>query len=529
MRPAIVIVTSVPAASPSKRTTPTRRPAGVAQDGAGAPVVAGGVVDARHRHGEACREDGRCGEAQAARSAGGDVHGVPPWSWCRLSVRTDGPRPVLGDVVRAACCDLWRVTRGGASFVRWGVAVLHADRRFDRGATACHDRAVATTGSLLADALGGWMATSAGVPSAATVEVPAVDAVGDVDAFVVALFAEHGRSLVRLARLFVDDRNAAEDLVQEAFIRLARNAGRSATVTGAGVPALDRAQPGPRPEPPRARVDAPPLGAGDRPRHVRRGRARAARGPAPGDRRAPRAAGAPAHLPRVALLRRARSGRDRRDARHLAELGQDAPAARAGRARGTARRGERAASDRARGTRLRDALVEGAAEAEPESPDLFARVESSIADDRLLRRQHVAARGRPGVRRRRGRRRAGGSHRSSRRRGAHGLVDPRGADDGAARRHRVLARSAHQAVRAQLRGRRVPGQPAHRQELRDADRRRLLPDLLRLHPVHGDVRAPRLVVGHGRARTSCSSRRPASPGSCSSSGVLHGVNLWRCP
>ena len=41
--------------------------------------------------------------------------------------------------------------------------------------------------------------------------------------------------------------------------------------------------------------------------------------------------------------------------------------------------------------RLRDALVEGtAAEAETESPDLFARVESSIADDRLLRRQHVA-------------------------------------------------------------------------------------------------------------------------------------------
>lgn len=46
------------------------------------------------------------------------------------------------------------------------------------------------------------------------------------DPLVVELFAAEGSSLVRLARLFVDDRNAAEDLVQEAFIRLARNVGR---------------------------------------------------------------------------------------------------------------------------------------------------------------------------------------------------------------------------------------------------------------------------------------------------------------
>jgi RNA polymerase sigma factor (sigma-70 family) len=45
----------------------------------------------------------------------------------------------------------------------------------------------------------------------------------DEHALLVALFDEHAASLVRLARLFVDDRDAAEDLVQEAFLRLAHN------------------------------------------------------------------------------------------------------------------------------------------------------------------------------------------------------------------------------------------------------------------------------------------------------------------
>jgi len=40
------------------------------------------------------------------------------------------------------------------------------------------------------------------------------------------LFNREARSLVRLARLFVDNRDAAEDIVQEAFIRLSRNAHR---------------------------------------------------------------------------------------------------------------------------------------------------------------------------------------------------------------------------------------------------------------------------------------------------------------
>lgn len=52
---------------------------------------------------------------------------------------------------------------------------------------------------------------------------PAVVAT-DADDFVETMYREHGPGLVRMVRLFVDDRNAAEDLVQEAFIRLARSA-----------------------------------------------------------------------------------------------------------------------------------------------------------------------------------------------------------------------------------------------------------------------------------------------------------------
>lgn len=46
------------------------------------------------------------------------------------------------------------------------------------------------------------------------------------DELVIRMFTQEGPSLVRLARLFTDDREAAEDLVQEAFIRLHRSAAR---------------------------------------------------------------------------------------------------------------------------------------------------------------------------------------------------------------------------------------------------------------------------------------------------------------
>ncbi len=61
-----------------------------------------------------------------------------------------------------------------------------------------------------------------------TADVPGAVAAGSIgaDALVAQLFRKEGAALVRLARLFTDDRNAAEDVVQEAFIRLHRSADR---------------------------------------------------------------------------------------------------------------------------------------------------------------------------------------------------------------------------------------------------------------------------------------------------------------
>jgi RNA polymerase sigma-70 factor (sigma-E family) len=94
---------------------------------------------------------------------------------------------------------------------------------------ACHPRdpvgasvgTMAVTGLFMPWHLSG----SGAVPLDLVAPVPETAATPiDADRLVVTLFEQEGQSLVRLARLFVDDRNAAEDLVQEAFIRLARSA-----------------------------------------------------------------------------------------------------------------------------------------------------------------------------------------------------------------------------------------------------------------------------------------------------------------
>lgn len=105
----------------------------------------------------------------------------------------------------------------------------------DAISAACHPRpvpgpSVVPMATLALPGLGFLLSagTDALDPSASTGArvVATVDVRTDADALVKRLFEEEGQRLVRLVRLFVDDRNAAEDIVQEGFIRLARSASR---------------------------------------------------------------------------------------------------------------------------------------------------------------------------------------------------------------------------------------------------------------------------------------------------------------
>lgn len=70
------------------------------------------------------------------------------------------------------------------------------------------------------------VATEPAAAMSSRVEPAIARSVEEPAALVARMYREQGASLVRLARLFTDDRNAAEDLVQEAFIRLQRSAHR---------------------------------------------------------------------------------------------------------------------------------------------------------------------------------------------------------------------------------------------------------------------------------------------------------------
>jgi RNA polymerase sigma factor (sigma-70 family) len=106
-----------------------------------------------------------------------------------------------------------------------GSTLASARRGFDDLALRLGDALRSACGAAPALAVAGGVGAIHRAEAVAATRVAAATDV-DVNRFVVALFEQEGSSLVRLARLFVDDRNAAEDLVQEAFIRLARSAGR---------------------------------------------------------------------------------------------------------------------------------------------------------------------------------------------------------------------------------------------------------------------------------------------------------------
>ena len=359
--------------------------------------------------------------------------------------------------------------------------------RINNVRTTCGGMSVTDTsvGARLSSALAAWFEPPPMLWAADALSVtsppPALDApvaLGiDVDALVVRLFTDEGHSLVRLARLFVDDRNAAEDLVQEAFIRLARSAHR--IEDPARAPAylrsivLNLARDHNR----RGLISLRHHGRPTSSWRPVEDELVLARGPAPGHRRAARAARSPARLRRAALLLRARHRRDRRDARHLAELREDASQARPRRA------GDACSEDEPREPRRRRCCAtrcaDGAARRAREPRPVRAGRAEHRGRPRLVAGSGDAWRRIVGCARRRARRGPRSRSSTSRRRGAHGLVDPRAAHDRGSSSGSRCGWGRSSSASARLRGRRVPRQPAHGQELHRADRLRVLPDLLR--------------------------------------------------
>ena len=236
----------------------------------------------------------------------------------------------------------------------------------------------------------------------------------------------------------------------------------------------------------------------------------------------PRPAAPSARLRHAALLRGARHRGDRSDARPVTELGQDASAPWHGDARGKLGRRQVTVEDRL--VAAFDAVKADVVE----HPDLFARVTRSLADARARRRwRQRAALGTIAF--------------------ALGLVAIAAPfidlDNGRITMDwwvielltnivlvaiAILLGPVHQTLRAVVRGGRLPGQPAHGQELPRADGHRLLPHLHGVHPVHHHVRATPGLAGIAWP-TSGSTRWSRIGGILLLMGLLHAANVVALP
>ena len=276
----------------------------------------------------------------------------------------------------------------------------------------------------------------------------------DADALVARMFAQEGTSLVRLARFFCDDHNAAEDLVQEAFVRSPPIGGfdprhRSAPAFLRSI-VINLARDHNR----RGLMSLRHRNTAERVPASRRARRPCDRG----DETARAVLDALRHCPNgsgpVSFCTTTRScrSRGRRDAAHLEELGEDPLPPRVGSARSTTGRASMNVEQR-----LIDALRAGDQDgAEPRSLDACRSLDRrrpgpSSASDQV----DCASAGHRCSARDRRRPRA---HRWATR--PTGSSPGDGADrDRRARRARRRARACHPTVRSRLRQRPLAGDP----------------------------------------------------------------------